>query len=119
MLPTLQEKEIVRIASHQEPARFDIVVLHPPDDAEENYVKRVIGLPGERLRYHDGELFVDEKLVKDSFAHLTADFTLQQLGVDQIPEGYYFVLGDNREVSQDSRYFGLVPASKIVGIIRG
>lgn len=118
MMPTLHEEDLVRIVSHREPKRFDVVVLHPPSNEDETYIKRIIGLPGENLSYRNGQLYVNGKAVGDEFGSLTMDFSLDQLlKIKQIPDDYYFVLGDNREVSQDSRSFGLVNRSDILGTI--
>ena len=95
--------------------RFDIVVIYKSDI---RLIKRVIGLPGENIEYKDNELYINGKVVEDVALIRTGDFTLKELyGVDRIPEGYYFVLGDNRTVSKDSRYYdiGLIKRSEIAG----
>src|SRR5699024_3698973 len=89
-------------------------------------VKRVIGLPNETLRYENDELYINDKLVQEPFLEndfvknvggsWTSDFTLEELtGKIVVPKDEYFVLGDNRRSSNDSRYFGSVPASAIIG----
>ena len=95
--------------------RFDIVVIYKSDI---RLIKRVIGLPGENIEYKDNELYINGKVVEDVALIRTGDFTLKELyGVDRIPEDYYFVLGDNRTVSKDSRYYdiGLIKRSEIAG----
>lgn len=93
--------------------RFDIVVIKYQD---EHIIKRVIGLPGERIEYKDNKLFVNGKTVKDVVTAETTDFSTYDLtenGV--IPDGKYFVLGDNRTNSTDSRIIGLIDQKDIMG----
>ena len=85
---------------------------------EDVIVKRVIGLPGETLEYKDGFLYINGKRTHDDFVSLTRDFTLESAtGKNKIPSGYYFVMGDNRRNSLDSRdsRVGLVKKSNIIG----
>lgn len=87
--------------------RFDIVVIHRED---EYLIKRVIGLPGEKIKYVDGKLYVNGKYVKEDFKHKkTNDFSAI------INEENYFVMGDNRTNSTDSRGFGTVSRDQILG----
>ena len=87
--------------------RFDIVVIHRED---EYLIKRVIGLPGEKIKYVDGKLYVNGKYVKEDFEHKkTNDFSAI------INEENYFVMGDNRTNSTDSRSFGTVSRDQILG----
>ncbi len=95
--------------------RFDIVVIYKKDI---RLIKRIIGLPGENIEYKDNVLYINGKVVDDVALIRTGDFTLKELyGIDKIPEGYYFVMGDNRTVSKDSRYYdiGLIKKSEIAG----
>ena len=92
--------------------RYDIVVF---DCQESKLVKRVIGLPGEHIRYQDGILYINDVETYDEYAMDTYDYDLEFLGVDVIPEGYYFVMGDNRMKSSDSRIIGLINESVIEG----
>lgn len=118
MNPTFWEQEIVQVKAHHRPERFDVVVLHPPDDPQSLYLKRVIGLPEERIDYQNGCLFVNGRSIQDDFAEKTEDFIWEQIADQPIPKGYYFVLGDNRMISKDSRSFGLVPEKQILGIVK-
>lgn len=104
--------------------RFDVIVFHAT--AENDYVKRVIGLPGETIEYKNDQLFVNGEYVDENFLSeekeaaasgmLTEDFTLLEItGEHKIPEDQVFVLGDNRRDSLDSRSIGFVPAEEIVG----
>ncbi len=87
--------------------RFDIVIV---DEGSELLIKRVIGLPGESVQYKDNELFINGKKVKDNYGMGdTDDFSIT------LDDDEYFVLGDNRENSMDSRAFGAFPKEKILG----
>lgn len=110
MNPTLVDGEILILKKYDRSLkRFDIVVL---DYNGEKLVKRVIGLPGEKIAYKDNKLYVNGKRVKETFEHeITDDFELEE----KIPEGYYFVLGDNRINSTDSRMIGAISKEQIQG----
>ncbi len=96
--------------------RGDVVALRFEDT---NYlIKRVVGLPGETVEFKDNQLYINGEIVEEDYlvdGVVTADFNLTQLGYDKIPEGMYFVLGDNREHSSDSRELGLVSEKDILG----
>lgn len=93
--------------------RFDIVVVKTHND---KIIKRVIGLPGESVKIENNKLYIDGKEIKDNYAYEnTSDFDLKELGFDKIPKGYYFVMGDNRNNSADSRLIGPVKKSQIKG----
>ena len=96
--------------------RFDIVVVKLPD---EDIIKRVIGLPGEKIEYKDNQLYVDGKKVKEKFDKIDdkslIDYNTSKLGSITVPKGFYFVLGDNRANSSDSRVFGFIPKDRIKG----
>lgn len=100
---------ILDIVSYRHNAikRFDIVVV---DDGEEYIIKRVIGLPGETVEYKDNQLFINGKKVNDKYGYgKTADFKVK------VAKNKYYVLGDNRNNSLDSRYFGAFKRNKILG----
>lgn len=114
MEPTLSDNQILLLKKYEKNyKRFDIVVVKLP---EEKLIKRVIGLPGDTIEYKDNKLYVNGKYVKEPFQHgKTEDFEYELDGKKKIPEGYYFVMGDNREHSVDSRIIGPVSKNKIVG----
>ncbi len=101
--------------------RFDIVVIRDGDN--DLIIKRVIGLPGDNVKYRDNVLYINGKKYKDIYANgKTEDFDLQQICminnsecVSKIPKDMYLVLGDNREVSADSRIKGLFSKDVILG----
>lgn len=119
MYPSYTHEELIQVKAHHQPKRWDVVVFQPPGETEETtYLKRIIGVPGDHLRYQDDQLYLNHQAVHDPFAEGTDNFdSYRLLGVRTIPEGYYFVLGDNRTISKDSRLFGLVPEENIIGIV--
>ena len=95
--------------------RYDIVVINVDG---KKIIKRVIGLPNEVIEIKNNEVYIDGKKIKNSFASSKSDdFDLRQIGLKKIPGDSYFVLGDNREVSLDSRYreVGTIKKEQIVG----
>ena len=87
--------------------RFDIVVIKKD---KEFLIKRVVGLPGETIEYKDNKLYVNGKIIEEKFNHKdTNNFKLEY----EIPNNQYFVVGDNRPDSLDSRYFGLIKKEEI------
>lgn len=109
---------------YREPVRGEIVVFHPPVDPSESYIKRVIALPGERLTITNGTVVVfntenpDGKTLNESYlgSTATADFSRQRLNLEvTLSENEYFLMGDNRGASTDSRVFGPVLKTSIQG----
>lgn len=129
MMPTLEngDRMIVNKIGYKigEPKRFDIVVFHAPE--KKNYIKRVIGLPGETLEYKNDQLYINGEPIDEPYLDayksqitegtLTEDFSLKDIGVnlEEIPEGFVFVMGDNRRYSKDSRHIGFVDQKEIIG----
>ena len=117
MYPTLRDGDIMflnEIGYHLNGLkRFDIVVVNTEND---RIIKRVIGLPGEYVEYKDNILYINGEEVKENFDHeITHNFKLDEIGHDKIPDGYYFVVGDNRGDSLDSRKIGLISKDQIKG----
>ncbi|MCM3386731.1 signal peptidase I [Ureibacillus chungkukjangi] len=129
MMPTLKDGDrmIVNKIGYTigKPDRFDIVVFHAPEGKD--YIKRVIGLPGDTIEYKDDQLYINGKAYDEPYLDeyksqitegtLTQDFTLQEIDptLDVIPEGYVFVMGDNRRYSKDSRHIGIVSQDELIG----
>ena len=123
MDPTLADGEILFVVKHLPIDRFDIVVAHE-EDGNKDIVKRVIGMPGDTVEVKNGVLYINGKEVEQPFINTNNDkktvfiddFTLKELtGEDKVPEGKYFVMGDNRGVSKDSRMIGFIDKSAIEG----
>lgn len=100
----------------QDPERYDIVIFKYPDNPQELFIKRIIGLPGETVEIRDGKVYIDdaEKPLDDSFC---PEIPLGDFGPYTVPEGSYFMLGDNRNYSKDSRFWEIkyVKEDQIVG----
>ena len=120
MAPTLNSRDIVILNKFHyiffDVKRFDIVSFEY--DSTKYLVKRVIGLPGDKVEYKDNILYINDKKVTEEFLTdeiITENFSLTDLGYEVIPEDMYLVLGDNREDSLDSREIGLVKEKEILG----
>lgn len=99
-------------------SRGDIVVFIYPEQMDRIFIKRVIGLPNETLEIVNKEIFINSIKLFDKFGTFTDDKILpirDNLSKIKIPEGYYFLIGDNRDQSYDSRYFGFVKNELIIG----
>ena len=104
--------------------RGDVIVFRYPEDPDEDYVKRVIGLPGETVDIRSKQVFIDGRPLDEPYVVHTdprvlhvnnAYATRDQFGPFVVPRGHYFAMGDNRDNSQDSRFWGTVPRSMIKG----
>jgi len=95
-----------------EPQRGDVVVIRIPQHSKELLIKRVVGLPGERLAIHDGQVYVNDQPLEEPYVHQKTRGHMEELVV---PAEHVFVLGDNRRASNDSRSFGPVPYESVVG----
>ena len=120
MQPTLNDGEqIIVWQLFYKPGLFDVIVLEYTEGIY--HVKRILGTPGDRVDYIDGEMFINGELIDEPYIYdgpSTRGFHLEQLcqfDCEVIPEGYFLVLGDYREWSGDSRNYGLVHRSQIVG----
>ncbi|GMA51558.1 signal peptidase I [Alicyclobacillus contaminans] len=97
------------------PYRGEVVLFRFPDDPSEIYVKRIIGLPGDTITFKDGKVYVNGKLLNEPY--ITQPTVSGPQSSYHVPAGHYFMLGDNRNDSSDSRYWihKYVPASSIIG----
>jgi signal peptidase I len=121
MAPTLEDQDrlIVNklIYRFEEPRRSDIVMLYYPLDPDKSFVKRVIGEEGDTVRVVDGRVTVNDVPVRDDY--VPSEFrSHDDWGPQVIPEGYYFVMGDHRNNSSDSRHWGYVPKKYIIGKVQ-
>lgn len=120
MKPNLNDGERMIGLKHAEIERFDVVTFPAPDDPDADYVKRVIGLPGDTVAYKNDQLYINGKKYDEPYLTeykgnltdglpLTNDFDLQGLfGYEKVPTGKLFVLGDNRRISKDGRIIGMI-----------
>lgn len=119
MKPTLNNGDIVLLNKFQyrlfDVKRNQIIALNYKDT--KYMVKRVIGLPGEKIEFKDNTLYINDKPYTEPFIKdvKTDDFSLKDIGYDVIPEDMYLVLGDNRENSMDGRDYGLIKKKDIIG----
>ncbi len=152
MLPTLEVGDFILVNKYAyglrlpvagtkvvdigDPERGDVMVFRYPKDGETNYIKRVVGMPGDRIRYRNKQLFINGEQVESRFIARLPPVELRRETLDDVehdvfltmgrpgaggegewvvPEGHYFVMGDNRDNSNDSRYWGMVPDELVVG----
>jgi signal peptidase I len=95
--------------------RGDIVVFWYPKEPDKSYVKRVIGMPGETVEVRDGKVFINGTELNETYLDAEHNQSLPSFPVKRVDEHFYFVMGDNRDNSSDSRYWGLVPEKYIYG----
>jgi signal peptidase I len=94
------------------PKRGQIVVFKYPVDPKRDFVKRVIGLPGEKVEIKGGRVFIDDREIPEPYVHFPDNFMKE---AEVVPKNSYFCLGDNRANSQDSRFWGYVKADFLRG----
>jgi signal peptidase I len=121
MLPTLhdQDRLIVNKLAYQlsKPQIGDIVMVRSPHEPDQMLVKRVVAAPGDTVRSEDGRVYRNNVPVPDEFVP-EAFRSSDSWGPETVPDGFYFVLGDHRNASSDSRVFGPVPEKYIVGRVQ-
>ncbi len=116
MLPVLQPGDRLMVVKaaywFSDPARGNVIIISDDFQPEEGaLVKRVIGLPGETIECKGGVVYIDGKPIEEPYVQgTTHDFS-----ATEVPQGFYFVMGDNRQGSSDSRVFGPVPRQDIIG----
>jgi len=105
--------------------RGDIVVFKYPQAPERDFIKRVIGLPGERLELRRKVLYINDQPLEESWAYYASPASMESFGASgdlrefygpvTVPAGQFFMMGDNRDNSEDSRYWGFLPATYVKG----
>jgi signal peptidase I len=105
----------IKLPGYKKINRGDIVIFKYPSDETQNYIKRVIGLPGDRIEIRDKTVFVDNEALKEPYTHYQEKYPRPDYGPTTVPRGHLFVLGDNRDESYDSRYWGFVPIANVFG----
>ena len=130
MQPNFESNDRVIIVRHSKIKRGEIVVLKAPDEPNVLYIKRVIGMPGDSIRFQNDRLYINGRKYKETYLNkgkklysmgslYTENFTLQSKHLGKrVPRNCYFVMGDHRNVSKDSRIFGYVKKSSIVGVVK-
>ena len=115
MKPTLQPGELLLVNKLAyrlgEPHHGDVIVFHYPADPSEDYIKRLVGLPGDEIRVEKGLVYINGQAMDEPYIAAPPAYN----GSWIIPERMYFVLGDNRNQSSDSHSWGFVPENNIVG----
>ena len=115
MEPTLHDGQYLVISKVaywiHPPEQGDIIVFHPPNSPADDYIKRVVGLPGEQMEIRDGVLLVDGVVLEESYVVNPGFYS----GMWNLEDGQYFALGDNRRNSSDSHSWGVLPQENIVG----
>ncbi|UOD35333.1 signal peptidase I [Deferribacteraceae bacterium V6Fe1] len=104
-----------------EPKRGDVIVFEYPIEPEKDFIKRVIGLPGDKIKMENKKIYINSKQLNESYVRYESDFVFKgenpRDNFDEftVPKGKYFVMGDNRDSSFDSRYWGFVSKDMIKG----
>lgn len=115
MEPTLQSGEFIlvnKLAYRLGEFRYgDIIVFHFPPDPREDYIKRVIGLPGDEVKVQNAKVYVNNQPLTEDYISAEPEYN----GAWKVPQGFIFVLGDNRNSSSDSHTWGFVPLNYVVG----
>ena len=117
MEPTIETNDKVIVTNFSywvnDPQRGDIIVFKYPEDTKKDYIKRCIGLPGETVEFKDSCLYVNGQLIEEPY--LPEGLVFEDYGPVTVPEGCYFMCGDNRNHSADSRSWGFLPEDLIIG----
>lgn len=133
MQPNFEDGDRLISVRHTKIKRDDIVILRAPHTKNELYIKRVIGMPGDTVKFKDDTLYINNHQKREPYLIqgkklyangdlYTNNFTLGKLavthGVSQVPKNSYFVMGDHRNVSRDSRLIGYINKNNIIGIVK-
>lgn len=116
MEPTLHDNErlIANKISYrfETPERGEIIIFRPPLEIKRNYIKRIIGVPGDKIEITDGEIYINSEKLEEPYVKSRS---YENIPPTIVPDNSFFVLGDNRPNSSDSRYWGFVPRKNVVG----
>ena len=104
------------LISLNEPEKGDVVVFKFPLDTRKDYIKRVIGLPGDRVELVDKQLLINGRPTEDPHASYSMSGSMRMVGPVTVPAGQLFVMGDNRDESSDCRVWGFVPRPYLIGM---
>ncbi len=116
MEPTLHDNErlIANKISYrfETPERGEIIIFKPPLEIKRNYIKRIIGVPGDKIEITGGEIYLNDKKLEEAYVKKRS---YENMPPTIVPDDSFFVLGDNRPNSSDSRFWGFVPRKNVVG----
>lgn len=122
MFPSFEEGQFLIVSRFhywfEKPDRGDVVVFHAPSNPTEDYIKRVIGLPGDRIEFRDQQIYINDKIYDEPYIEEICNrFSCQDEVWEEVPPDSYFVLGDNRNSSVDSRRpsVGYVSKEMLIG----
>lgn len=130
MQPTFENNNRVIAVRHSKLSRGDIVILKAPDEPGALYIKRIIGVPGDSIKSKNDVMYINGKPIKEPYLTeykkklskgqlYTNNFSLEQLyHVKRVPKNCYFVMGDHRNVSKDSRMIGFIKRQDIIGEVK-
>lgn len=105
-----------KLLPYRAPKRGDVIVFKYPNSPEVAYVKRLMGMPGDKLEMIGRTLYINGQALKENYTQYIDPGSIHEhFGPYYVPEGHYFAMGDNRDNSQDSRYWGFVPRDYILG----
>ncbi|WP_336577016.1 signal peptidase I [Candidatus Enterococcus mansonii] len=136
MMPTLENKDYLFIIKGKKPSRYSLVTFAPKKHSADSYVKRILGLPGDRIWLDKNTVYLNHQMAQSNptpenelqlsgsdlpdgtlKVRVTWEVASKLQGLEKIPEGQYFVLGDNRNHSNDSRHLGLIDQKQIEGVV--
>jgi signal peptidase I len=107
---------LARLLPYKDPKRGDVIVFKYPNSPEVAYVKRLIGMPGDKVEMIGRTVYVNGRALNENYTqYIDPGSTYDHYGPYQVPQGQYFAMGDNRDNSQDSRFWGTVPRDYILG----
>ena len=116
MEPTLHNNErlIANKISYrfESPKRSEIIIFKPPLEIKRNYIKRIIGIPGDKIEIIKGDIYLNDNKLEDNYVKYKS---YEDVSALVVPDDSFFVLGDNRSNSSDSRYWGFVSRKNVVG----
>ena len=121
MEPTLQVGDRILVdkisQQWQEPKRGDILIFYPPkspaiDDTTKAYIKRLIGIEGDRIAVQDGKVYRNGEALNETYIAEVPNYRMREITV---PQGYYWMMGDNRNYSNDSHIWGVLPKQNVIG----
>jgi len=109
----------IRLPAFREPERLDVIVFVYPEDKKRDFIKRLIAKGGETVQIKNGRVYIDGKILDDPVMRKIYYYNRGEYGQEgkeiRVPEGHYFVLGDNSASSRDSRYWGFVDEDFLIG----